>query len=241
MSLKRLSILSAAMATAVALTACEQQNAASEDSEPAALDSEAARFSYAVGVDLGQSLGMVRDDVDLDALKRGLDDAFADADLALDDAEREEAKLAVAQRLQEQQQEELAARGDEAAEKGETFRGENAARDGVTVTESGLQIEFLEEADGDMPSEEDTVTVHYRGTLIDGTEFDSSYERGEPATFPLRNVISGWTEALQLMPVGSKARLVIPSELAYGEQGAGDRIGPNETLVFEVELLEIQE
>ncbi|MHA7834852.1 MAG: FKBP-type peptidyl-prolyl cis-trans isomerase, partial [Algiphilus sp.] len=115
-----------------------------------------------------------------------------------------------------------------------------AAREGVEVTESGLQFESLEKGEGASPTAEDTVTVHYRGELIDGTEFDSSYQRGEPATFPLGNVIPGWTEALQKMQEGGKARLVIPPDLAYGEQGAGNRIGPNETLVFEVELIEVE-
>lgn len=243
MSLKRFSALSSVAAAALLLAACGQQDEAnSSPSRGAAkLDSEAAKFSYAVGVDLGESLGMVRDEVDLDALVRGIDDAFAEREPAMSQSEREEAKAAVAQRLQQAQQEEMASRGAESAEKGRAYLEENAGRDGVTVTDSGLQIEFLEEGEGNKPSAEDTVTVHYRGTLIDGTEFDSSYNRGQPATFPLGNVIAGWTEGLQLMPEGSKARLVIPAELAYGDRGAGDRIGPNETLIFEVELLSIKD
>jgi len=123
---------------------------------------------------------------------------------------------------------------------GEAFLAENAAREGVTVTESGLQYEVLTAAEGAMPTEDDTVSVHYVGTLLDGTEFDSSIARGEPASFPLKGVIPGWTEGLQLMTVGSKNRFVIPSDLAYGDRGAGQAIGPGETLIFEVELLEIK-
>jgi FKBP-type peptidyl-prolyl cis-trans isomerase FkpA len=125
-------------------------------------------------------------------------------------------------------------------ETGDAFRAENAAKDGVTVTDSGLQYEILEAGGGETPTETDTVTVHYKGTLIDGTEFDSSHKRGEPATFPLNRVIKGWTEGVQLMQVGATYRFVIPPELGYGEAGAPPNIGPNSTLVFEVELLGIQ-
>ena len=126
-------------------------------------------------------------------------------------------------------------------EAGEAFLNENKAKEGVTTTESGLQYEILVAGEGAKPEDGQTVKCHYQGTLIDGTVFDSSYERGEPATFNVNQVIPGWTEALQLMPVGSKWKLYIPSELAYGERGAGRDIGPNTTLIFEVELLEIVE
>jgi FKBP-type peptidyl-prolyl cis-trans isomerase len=124
---------------------------------------------------------------------------------------------------------------------GEKFLTENKTKEGVKTTESGLQYKVLEAGEGPSPKAGDTVTVHYRGTFVDGTEFDSSYQRGEPATFPLTGVIPGWTEALQLMKKGSKWMLFIPSELAYGERGAGNRIPPNSTLIFEVELLSSQE
>lgn len=122
---------------------------------------------------------------------------------------------------------------------GAAYRAKNGARKEVTTTASGLQYEVLEEGTGSQPGRSDRVTVHYRGTLIDGTEFDSSYGRGQPATFPLNGVIAGWTEALQLMRVGSKHRIVLPPELGYGTRGAPPRIGPNATLVFDVELLGI--
>ena len=126
-------------------------------------------------------------------------------------------------------------------DKGEAFLAENRSKEGVVVTSSGLQYQVLEEGDGPKPSATDRVTVHYRGTLIDGTEFDSSYRRGRPATFGLNQVIRGWTEGLQLMGVGSTYRLFIPSNLAYGKRGAGNLIGPDEALIFDVELLEIAE
>lgn len=235
--------MTAVASAAVLLAACGGQSGnAGGDGSKAELDSEAARFSYSVGVDLGQSLQAIDEgEVDLDALDRGIREAYAGEELAIDEAERTEIKNQVAQRLQQQQASQQAERGAEAAEKGAAFQEENAQRDGVEVTESGLQFELLEAGEGASPSEADTVTVHYKGELIDGTEFDSSYQRGEPATFPLANVIPGWTEALQKMKEGGKARLVIPPELAYGEQGAGNRIGPNETLVFEVELIEVED
>jgi len=124
-------------------------------------------------------------------------------------------------------------------EAGNAFLEQNKSRNGITVTESGLQYEVLKQGSGDKPGENDKVKVHYHGTLIDGTVFDSSIERGEPVVFGVNQVIPGWTEALKLMPVGSKWKVYIPSDLAYGEQGAGKNIGPNSTLVFEVELLEI--
>ena len=126
------------------------------------------------------------------------------------------------------------------AETGADFLAQNAKKQGITVTDSGLQYEVIQSGEGLSPSRTDRVTVHYRGTLVDGREFDSSYKRGKPATFPLNRVITGWTEGLQLMKEGDKWRLFIPSNLGYGSRGAGDLIGPNETLIFEVELLKIQ-
>ena len=126
------------------------------------------------------------------------------------------------------------------AETGADFLAQNAKKQGITVTDSGLQYEVIQSGEGLSPSRTDRVTVHYRGTLVDGREFDSSYKRGKPATFPLNRVITGWTEGLQLMKEGDKWRLFIPSDLGYGSRGAGDLIGPNETLIFEVELLKIQ-
>ena len=143
--------------------------------------------------------------------------------------------------LQAQQEREAAEKAAEAGKAGEAYLAANAAKEGVTVTDTGLQYEILTQGDGPKPTLEDTVSVHYVGTLLDGREFDSSVARGEPASFPLKGVIPGWTEALQLMNVGSKHLLTIPSDLAYGERGAGELIGPGATLIFEVELLEIKQ
>jgi FKBP-type peptidyl-prolyl cis-trans isomerase FklB len=131
--------------------------------------------------------------------------------------------------------------GEKNKKEGEAFLAENKKKEGVTTLPSGLQYKIMKEGDGQIPKSTDTVTVHYRGTLIDGTEFDSSYTRGQPATFPVKGVIAGFSEALQLMKVGSKWQLFIPSNLAYGERGAGDDIGPNASLIFDIELISIKE
>ncbi|SFF56896.1 FKBP-type peptidyl-prolyl cis-trans isomerase FklB [Fontimonas thermophila] len=211
-----------------------------ENASATALDTDAQKFGYAIGVDLGRSLQPVKQDVDIAALKAGLDDVFAGATPKLDDAAREEIKNTVARRMQERQQQERAAQAEKAKAEGEAFLAENAKKPGVKTTASGLQYEVLTEGKGEHPTAEDRVTVHYRGTLINGEEFDSSYARGQPVTFPLANVIPGWTEGVQLMTPGSKYKFYIPSNLAYGERGAGVKIGPNETLIFEVELLSVE-
>lgn len=204
------------------------------------LQSETERYSYILGLDVGQSLGNLDTELDLDVLRRGIEDALEDRERAMSDEEIQATRAALMQQVQARAQARAQARGETNRQAGAEFLAENAEREGVEVTDSGLQYEVIEAGDGERPGAEDTVTVHYRGTLLDGTEFDSSYSRGEPATFPLNGVIPGWTEGLQLMPVGSTYKFYIPSELAYGERGAGQAIGPNSTLVFDVELLEIQ-
>ena len=197
------------------------------------LETDEAKVSYGLGMMIGERILKQYGDVDYDLLIQGMS-AQADGKETLITMEDAQAAL-------QAQQEKLAeVASAEALEKGKTFPEENMAKDGVSVTESGLQYEVITAAEGDKPSIDDTVSVHYVGTLMDGTEFDSSVARGEPASFPLKGVIPGWTEGLQLMTVGSKYRFVIPSELAYGDRGAGQAIGPGETLVFEVELLEIK-
>ncbi len=195
-----------------------------------------ARVSYGIGRQMGDQLkqnpfdGMVIDDV-----LTGLADALNDQPLAVDPADLDAAFREISEVMQAKQAE--ASKGQ--TEAGETFLAENAKKDGVVVLESGLQYEILTAGDGEKPVAASTVRTHYHGTLLDGTVFDSSYDRGEPAEFPVNGVIAGWTEALQLMPVGSKWRLTVPYGLAYGEQGAGGAIGPFATLVFDVELLAI--
>lgn len=205
------------------------------------LESFEGRSSYAIGVNFGNSIKQDNVPLDLDAFMQGVSDVLADREPQLTDEEIGETIQELTRQLQDTQRREY----DEALQhnmvEGEAYRRENGQRDGVTTTESGLQYEVITQGDGPRPAATDRVSVNYRGTLIDGTEFDSSYESGEPVTFPLNRVIGGWTEALQLMPVGSKYRLVIPPELGYGERGSGANIGPNATLIFEVELLEILE
>jgi FKBP-type peptidyl-prolyl cis-trans isomerase FkpA len=229
-------ILAAALA-AVLATACAPKDGASGTSN---LDTDAQKFGYAIGADIGKSLAPVKDEVDLVALVDGIEEALAGKDLRLDDEGREKIKSEVSRKIQEKQMAERTAKAAAAKDAGEKFLAENAKRDGVKTTASGLQYEMMSEGSGAMPKATDKVTVHYKGTLIDGTEFDSSYSRGQPVTFPLGNVIPGWTEGLQLVKTGGKTRLYIPSSLAYGERGAGAKIGPNEALVFEVELIAIE-
>lgn len=197
------------------------------------LESDDAKVSYGLGMMVGERILKQYGEIDYDLLIEGMKAQKAGDETLIS---MEEAQAA----LQAKQQEEAGKAAMEAGKKGAMFLAENKAREGVSVTDSGLQYEVVTAADGPKPSVDDTVSVHYVGTLMDGTEFDSSIARGEPASFPLKGVIPGWTEGLQLMNVGSKFRFVIPSDLAYGERGAGQQIGPGETLIFEVELLEIK-
>ena len=179
-------------------------------------------------------------DIDPAALLRGLQDATSGAKPLLTDEQVKETMTAYSKSMMEKQTVANKEAANKNAEAGEKFLAENKGKEGVKTTASGLQYKVIKEGTGPSPKETDTVETHYRGTLINGTEFDSSYSRNEPATFPVNRVIKGWTEALQLMKVGSKYELWIPPSIAYGERGAGQDIGPNETLHFEVELLGIK-
>lgn len=201
--------------------------------QDSALSTDEAKVSYGLGMMIGERILKQYGEVDYDLLVQAMKAQKAGEETLLS---MQDAQAA----LESHQKEASEMAATEAKGKGEIFLSENKARDGVSVTESGLQYEVISAAEGPKPSIDDTVSVHYVGTLMDGTEFDSSVARGEPASFPLKGVIPGWTEGLQLMNVGSKFRFVIPSELAYGERGAGQAIGPGETLIFEVELLEIK-
>ncbi|MBA4501658.1 FKBP-type peptidyl-prolyl cis-trans isomerase [Marinobacterium marinum] len=204
-----------------------------------ALETEQQKLSYSLGLILGERLQADMDELDIEAFSRGVEAIYKDETPLLDQQQVAEVMQAFQTRKLEEQRQAVAKLAQDNLDKGQAYMAENGKKDGVKTTESGLQYEQLTAGKGKSPSVEDTVKVHYRGTLIDGTEFDSSYARNEPVSFPLNGVISGWTEGLQLMKEGGKSRLVIPAELAYGPGGMGNAIGPNETLVFEVELLEV--
>ena len=212
-----------------------------DNGAPPDLTTESAKFSYALGLEIGASLQNIADEtaVDVDIMSRAIKDQLSGTEPLLGQEEAAEVKQTVMNRVQAKMQEDRQNDALENASAEEAFLDSNATREGVITTESGLQYEILEKGEGKNPEATDRVSVHYRGTLLDGTVFDSSYERGSPATFGVNQVIPGWTEALQLMSVGSKYKLYIPSKLAYGMRGAGQKIGPNQCLIFEVELLEI--
>ena len=203
------------------------------------LETPEDRLSYTIGMDIGQSLAGQDMPLDIDILMQGLRASYLGEETLLT---REEA-LAEREQFIQQRQQQLAEQRDEEArinaEEGDAFLAANADKEGVVVTDSGLQYRVITEGEGASPDADDRVTVHYRGKLINGVEFDSSYGRGEPASFGLNQVIPGWTEGVQLMKEGAKYEFFVPSELAYGEQGRPGPIGPNSTLIFEVELLEV--
>ena len=219
------------------LMACQQK---ADSDKNFKLETDQQKVSYGMGVGLGDRIANESFTVDIDAFSRGMKDAIAGGDRLMTQEE-------IMQAMQKFQKEQLAAQEkamEETAKKnkeeGEAFLAENATKEGVVTTDSGLQYKVITEGSGEKPKETDTVEVHYKGRLIDGTEFDSSYKRNSTVTFPVNGVIPGWTEALQLMPVGSKWELYIPSGLAYGPGGTGGGpIGPNATLIFEVELVNI--
>lgn len=194
------------------------------------------KASYGIGVNMGnQLLGQSFDGLEIDDVAQGLKDAFLKAETAVSESDIKAGFDYVTNLMKKKKQEKSVG----ALQAGKNHLDENAKKEGVVVTASGLQYEIITSGDGPLPTATSKVKTHYHGTLIDGTVFDSSYDRGQPAEFPVNGVIAGWTEALQLMPVGSKWKLTIPYALAYGEQGAGGSIGPCETLVFDIELLEI--
>lgn len=223
-------------ATAALLTACGGEQAQQEEPK---LDSLEQKVSYIVGYNMASQAKASNFDVDADALKMAVSDVAEGKDSRLDEEQSQAAMTAFQTQQQAKQQEAMAKAAEENKQEGETYLAENAQKEGVTTTESGLQYREITSGDGASPTEEDQVTVHYTGRLIDGTVFDSSVERGQPATFPVTGVIPGWVEALQLMQVGDKWEITVPSEMAYGAGGTSGPIGPNETLIFEVELLGI--
>lgn len=205
-----------------------------------ALTTDKEKQSYALGMNIGRGLSRQGVDVDPAIVARGLRDTLEGAKPLLTDSEAETALNQLQTALKAKQDAERQKMGDANMKEGQEFLVANKTKEGVVTLPSGLQYKILTAGTGPKPAASDTVVCNYRGTFINGTEFDSSYKRGQPATFPVGGVIKGWTEALQLMPVGSKWQLFIPSDLAYGSRGAGGAIGPNATLIFEVELISIQ-
>lgn len=223
------------------LQACNQQTATAPApaAETVALDTTEQRLSYGIAFGLGQRMAQDGVPVDVDAFAEGFRHGAEGTTARMTEEEIAAEMQAYQEKMMAEQQAAQAALGEANLAASTAYLEENKAREGVVVTESGLQYEVLEAGEGAKPGPDDTVEVHYRGTLVDGTEFDSSYGRGQTVTFGVGQVIAGWTEALQLMSKGSKYRLVIPSELGYGAGGAGQMIGPNAALIFEVELISI--
>lgn len=243
------------MRIALALLLCFATHAAAQEeteetqapvADTAAGDdaSAEARFtekvSYCVGLDLGRRLSGDDVPVDLGAVVAGLRDGLS-GESQLTDEQIDAVMRRFNQVLQQKAAEKMANAAEENLARGEAFLAENLKKDGVQSTESGLQYRVIEEGDGPSPGPRDTVRCHYEGTLIDGSVFDSSYKRGQPAVFPVGGVIEGWVEALQMMKVGAKWEVFLPAKIAYKERGSASVIGPNETLVFQIELLEIVE
>jgi FKBP-type peptidyl-prolyl cis-trans isomerase len=227
----------AAIVLAPALATAQQQGQAAGESP---LKSVKERASYSIGVNIGNNFKRLGFDLDINLLAKGIGDALSGAKSPLSDKEMQEALETFQREASARQAERAKEAADKNKQEGQAFHAENKKKEGVTTLPSGLQYKVLKSGKGKSPKATDTVSTHYKGTLLDGTVFDSSYDRGEPASFPVNQVIKGWTEALQLMKVGDKWQLFIPSELGYGERGAGQTIGPNATLVFEIELLGVQ-
>lgn len=214
-------------------------SAASTVMAQVALDTDAQKLGYTIGMDIGNSLKQQGGEIDLDTLFAAVGDVYNDKATQLTQEEATTIRQDFLNSRREAAAAEQAQLASNNLTEGQAFLADNAKKAGVTVTDSGLQYEVVTAGDGAKPVATDRVTVHYRGKLLNGQEFDSSYGRGEPATFALNQVIPGWTEGVQLMPVGSTYKFFIPSELAYADRGAGQVIGPNATLIFDVELVSI--
>lgn len=241
--MKKLFSISALLLLAAGSAAFTQQ-AAQQPAQgaPGKPESVEDRASYAIGLNIGRNMKSQEVPVNVELLIKGLRDALAGTSPALTDEEMQAAVTSLQQSVMAKQQEKMKAEGDKNQKAADDFLAKNKAKEGVKTTASGLQYEVLKEGTGATPKPTDKVTVHYTGTLLDGTKFDSSVDRGEPVTFGVNQVIAGWTEALQLMKVGGKYKLYVPPALGYGPQGAGNgEIGPNSLLVFEVELLGVGE
>jgi len=209
--------------------------------EPKGLKDQKEKLSYVIGVDIGKALEKQGVQIDPEIVAKGLKDGFSGGKLLMNDQEIQETMTAFQKEMRVKQEAALKQAGEKNKKEGEAFLTENKTKEGVKTLPSGLQYKVIKAGSGKKPKATDTVVTHYKGTLLDGTEFDSSYRRNQPATFKVNGVIRGWTEALQLMEEGAQWILYVPSALAYGERGAGGQIGPNATLIFEVELVSVQE
>ncbi|MGA7159658.1 MAG: FKBP-type peptidyl-prolyl cis-trans isomerase [Bacteroidota bacterium] len=223
-----------ALALVVLLPACQSTQHKTE------LKTLQDSVSYSIGMDIGRNLKGQMIDVNADALAQGIKDLNGDGKPMLSDAQARGAMMAFQTQMMATHADKMKAAGEKNKTEGAAFLADNKKKEGVITLPSGLQYKVLTAGKGKKPRANDKVTLNYRGTLIDGTEFDDSYKRGEPAVFPVGGIIKGLSEALQLMPVGSKWQIFIPSDIAYGEQGAGAQIAPNAVLIFEIELLGIQ-
>ena len=231
----------AAPAKTSSATAAKKTTTAAKPATGLTLTTQKQKASYALGMKIGSDLKRqgVAASVDAAITARGLKDALAGSKLLLTDDQEKSALMQLQTDVRTAQEAKAKETSGPARKAGEAFLAENKSKEGVVALPSGLQYKILTAGTGPKPTANDTVTCNYRGTLLNGKEFDSSYKRGQPASFPVSGVIKGWTEALQLMPVGSKWQLFIPADLAYGDRGAGGDIGPGETLIFEVELISI--
>ncbi len=232
-------ILCAVLAVFLVTVGCTAEEKKAEVKK-AELSSPKDKVSYGIGMNIGRNFSRQEFDVNPDILAQGIKDVLAGGPTLMTEEEAQTTLVNFQQEMAAKHQAKMTELAEKNKAAGEAFMAENAKKEGVVTLPSGLQYKVLVEGTGKTPGQDDTVTVNYRGALIDGKEFDSSYKRGEPATFPLAGVIPGWTEALQLMKEGSKWQLFIPSALAYGEGGAGPDITPNSSLIFEVELISIQ-
>ena len=232
-----LSILTTSI-LALGLTSCNDNKKVEE--KPLTLTTLEDKAGYAIGRNIGEQISKKADMINTNALLVGLQDALANKDSKLSNEEMQKTMQEFGAKAQARAMEEMKKAAMSNKLKGETFLADNAKKDGIVTLPSGLQYKIIKKGTGKTPKATDTVETNYKGTLIDGRVFDSSYERGQSVTFPVNGVIKGWTEALQLMKEGAKWELYIPSDLAYGEQGAGPLITPNSTLIFELELIKIK-
>jgi FKBP-type peptidyl-prolyl cis-trans isomerase FklB len=224
----------------IAIVGCSLLAAQASAEEAPTLKTQKDKLSYGIGVDAGRTVKRLGVEVDTDLLVKGLRDALSGGALLMTDEELRATMTAYQTEAQQKQAQAARLAAENNKKAGEAFLAANKTKEGVVTLPSGLQYKILKKGDGKAPTDADTVECHYRGTLIDGTEFDSSHRRGQPATFKVTGVIAGWKEALKLMPVGSKWQIFISPQLAYGERGAGRDIGPNATLIFELELLAVK-